>query len=364
MLSGKILFLLSDLGSGGTARATTLVVNGLAAAGADVTVAVVRKGGFHEAALDDRVRLLSLDLGARRGVGMLQALPRLVKLLRQERAGQIVSAGNHMHVLASTAHRIARVRDSKLILKMTNPIGRPGMNALSKRVRRAFYAWAFQHADQIWMIDDTARDELALAHSDLARKLLVVDNPYITDAMIAAGQASHEFRRGQLLAIGRLVPQKNYALMLYALARLRDVPWSLDILGDGPLRQRLEDRARELGIADRIRFRGYVSDPVPYLHRAAALLLTSRWEGQGAVLLEALACSCPVVATRSGAAVGAVLGEGRYGRLTPADAAEPFAEAVRAELEVPLKAPKARELLERYRVTSGVQSHARALGLQ
>jgi len=362
-MTGKVFFLLSDLGSGGTARATTLVVNGLAAAGVDVTMVVVRRGGLHEAMLDRRIRLISLDAGTARGPGMLLALPKLVRLLRRERPAQLVSAGNHMHVLASTAHRIARLPGTELILKMTNPVERPGKSALANKLRRAWYAGAFRRASRILLIDESARSELAEGLGAPADKLMVVDNPYITDAMIAAGDADREREAGLLLAIGRLVPQKNYPLMLSALARLPDVPWSLDILGDGPLRANLENQARDLGIGDRVRFRGYVTDPVPYLRRAAALLLTSRWEGQGAVLLEALASGCPVIATRSGPAVESVLGGGRYGRLTPANAEQPFADAVRAELQSPLKVEGAREWVERYRVASGVQSHARALGL-
>jgi glycosyltransferase involved in cell wall biosynthesis len=245
---------------------------------------------------------------------------------------------------------------------MTNPIGRPGKSALANKLRRAWYRRAFRQATRILLIDETARSELV--DSATTNKLTVVDNPYVTDAMLAAGEAPREAESGGLLAIGRLVPQKNYALMLAALGRLREISWRLDILGDGPLRPQLERQARDLGIADRVRFRGYVSDPLPYLRRASALLLTSRWEGQGAVLLEALACGCPVVATRSSAAVGAALGEGRYGRLTPADAVEPFADAVRGELESPYKISGTRQWIERYRVASGVQSHARVLGLR
>jgi len=362
-MSDKVFFLLSDLGFGGTARATTLVVNGLAAAGSDVTMVVVRRGGHHESMLDRRIRLISLDTGAARGPGMLLALPRLVRLLRQERPAKLVSAGNHMHVLASTAHRFARIPETELILKMTNPVERPNKSVLANKLRGAWYARAFRRATRILLIDDSARGELADSLDAPADKLVVVDNPYITDAMVAAGQADREPEPGLLLAIGRLVPQKNYPLMLSALARLPDVPWSLDILGDGPLRTKLEGQARDLGIADRVRFRGYVPDPVPYLRHSAALLLTSRWEGQGAVLLEAMASRCPVIATRSSAAVEAVVGGGRYGRLTAADAVQPFADAVRAELESPLKVEGASEWVERYRVGSGVQSHARALGL-
>jgi glycosyltransferase involved in cell wall biosynthesis len=362
-MADKLLFLISDLGTGGTARATTLVVNGLGKAGIEVALVVARRGGVHEAMLDPRVRLLSLDLPARRGPAMLLGLGKLVRLLRREQATKVVSAGNHMHVLATTAHRLARVPGSELSLKMTNPVERAGRSRLENALRRRWYTSAFRHASRILLIAESARGELGITHAATAEKVTVVDNPYVTDAMIAAGEKGREPEPGRLLAIGRLVPQKNYALMLSALAQIGDLEWSLDVLGDGPMRTALERQANALGIAGRVRFHGFVMDPVPYLRRAAALLLSSAWEGQGAVLLEALACGCPVIATRSSGAVGAVLDEGRYGRLTPPDDVDAFAAAVRAELDQPSRLEGVREWVARYRIDAGVESHARALGL-
>jgi glycosyltransferase involved in cell wall biosynthesis len=255
------------------------------------------------------------------------------------------------------------VPGSELVLKMTNPVERPGTSRLKNAARRRWYARAFHQASKILLIAESARDELGIDDPATARKVAVVDNPYVTDAMIAAGERRGEREPGRLLAIGRLVPQKNYAMMLSALARIDALDWSLDVLGDGPLRSALEHQASDLGIADRVRFHGFVMDPVPYLQRAAALLLSSSWEGQGAVLLEALACGCPVIATRSSSAVGAVLGEGRYGRLTPPNDVQAFADAVRAELEHPSQLEGARAWIERYRLQAGIDSHARALGL-
>jgi glycosyltransferase involved in cell wall biosynthesis len=126
----------------------------------------------------------------------------------------------------------------------------------------------------------------------------------------------------------------------------------------------LQQLATRLGITDRVNFRGYVPDPLPYLTSAHALLLSSAWEGQGAVLLEALACGCPVIATRSTAAVGDVLGEGRFGTLVPPGDEDALAEAIAAQLRdrSPIS-PETREWVERYRIDSGVRSHVEALGL-
>ena len=76
-------------------------------------------------------------------------------------------------------------------------------------LRRRWYRWAFQRADKILVITDAAKDELAGSLPEIAGKLVVVDNPYITEAMFNAGRQRSGRAPGRLLAIGRLVPQKE-----------------------------------------------------------------------------------------------------------------------------------------------------------
>ena len=100
-----------------------------------------------------------------------------------------------------------------------------------------------------------------------------------------------------LLSVGSLIPRKDHALTLTALADLPDC--RLLIAGDGPLRGELEGLARRLGVIDRVRFLGEVGHAVlPSLYTAAdAMVLASSREGWANVLLEAMACGTPVVAS-------------------------------------------------------------------
>jgi glycosyltransferase involved in cell wall biosynthesis len=361
----RVLFLLSDLGTGGTARATLHAVNGLANLGVGVSLVVLRSGGVLTPLVDERVRLRAVRKGRSRGAAMLLATPELIALVRSERPTVIVSSGNHMHVAAAVTHALVRRRTSKLALKMTNPVTRPGKGRLSNALRRSWYRWAFRLADRILLISEAARNELEARSPRLAPKLQVVDNPYVTDAMISAGEHRVPFRPGHLLAVGRLVEQKSYPLLLDALARISDLPWTIDILGDGPLLPALRGKAEALGIGERVNFRGYVTDPVSYFQSAHALVLASAWEGQGAVLLEALACGCPVIATRSTDAVAAVVDHGVYGTLTPPGDAVALADAIASELRQRSQLPSSTsEWVRRYGIEAGIKSHADALDLR
>jgi len=98
-----------------------------------------------------------------------------------------------------------------------------------------------------------------------------------------------------VLAVGRLVEQKNQELAIRAIASVPDAV--LAIAGDGPLRPRLERVASEVGTDGRVRFLGVRPDVRELMGAADAIVLSSRWEGLPLSALEALASGTPLVAT-------------------------------------------------------------------
>lgn len=111
----------------------------------------------------------------------------------------------------------------------------------------------------------------------------------------AHAEAKSPSTAGGLLMVGSLVPPKNHALALQALALLPS-DWSLTVAGDGPLRARLAELANSLGIADRVTWVGHVDDVPERMASADALLQPSTSETFGYTLLEAGAAHLPVVA--------------------------------------------------------------------
>ena len=99
-----------------------------------------------------------------------------------------------------------------------------------------------------------------------------------------------------VLAVGRLVPQKDFAMLIEAFRRIVPV-CRLVILGEGPLRAQLEGRVRELGLEDWICLPGWVENPWAFMSRARLFVLSSQHEGLPGALIQALACGCPAVST-------------------------------------------------------------------
>ena len=132
-----------------------------------------------------------------------------------------------------------------------------------------------------------------------------------------------------LITVGRLVRRKNLASLLTALHRLGRPEVQLLVVGEGPERPNLEAQARELGIADRVQFRGFVAEETKYQLLAAAdlFVLPSLHEAFGIVYLEAMHCGLPVVATVPGGHED-FLSDGRTGYLVPRDDTEALRQAL------------------------------------
>ncbi|WP_432546934.1 glycosyltransferase [Kineococcus sp. SYSU DK004] len=154
----------------------------------------------------------------------------------------------------------------------------------------------------------------------------------------AGGPVRSASGRTRLVAAGRLAEQKGFDVLLDAVARVvaagRDV--ELVLVGAGPLREVLQRQVAELGLGEHVELAGHVADPQPLLAGADLFVLSSRYEGNGSlVLLEALAHGVPVVATDCPTGPRYVLRDGEVGDLVPVEDPQALADAVLRHLDDP-----------------------------
>jgi glycosyltransferase involved in cell wall biosynthesis len=140
-----------------------------------------------------------------------------------------------------------------------------------------------------------------------------------------------------IASAGRLTPVKDQATLLRAFARLAaERPARLVLFGEGPLRAELEALAAALGIADRVLFPGYVNDPAACYAAADLFVLSSKSEGFGNVLIEAMAAGVPVVSTDCLHGPREILEGGRFGPLAPVGDDAALAKAMAEALDHPV----------------------------
>jgi glycosyltransferase involved in cell wall biosynthesis len=121
----------------------------------------------------------------------------------------------------------------------------------------------------------------------------------------------------RILSIGRLSAEKGHRFLIEAVAlynhqirqQTRGLLPAVDLhlLGDGVCRNDLEQQARELGIESHVFFHGHVDNPLPYLKQCDLFVLPSLYEGLPNVLLEAMACRSPILATNTESGAGEIL---------------------------------------------------------
>lgn len=263
---------------------------------------------------------------------MIATLPGFVQRLRPD---VLFCAGNTYMVVA-VALKLLLGRDCPpIVAKISNDLDRraaPWWQRLCHRIWQRIQGQFVDHA--IGMAEPMRREiyeRLGLPWDAIT----IIPDPALSRDLIArlraASRHSAPLAEGRrFIAVGRLAPQKNLALMLRAFSRGRRALDRLVIVGEGPERARLEALTRKLGLAGKVTFLGYRPEPAMLLPNYDILLLSSDYEGVPAVVLEALAARLDIIATDCSRNMGALLGHGALGRLVPVGDHRALAKAIAA----------------------------------
>jgi len=189
-----------------------------------------------------------------------------------------------------------------------------------------------EHYDAVVVLNDSMlRDPQALI-PEAADRFVRLYNPIDLDSIREKAQAPVDAPAGPfVVSVGRLEEsQKDFTTLLHAYARLvaDGIEDRLVIVGDGASRPQLEALAGSLGIADRVTFQGFQSNPYAWIRRARLMAFSSKMEGLPNVLLEALAVGQVVVSTDCPTGPREILDEGRAGLLVPVGDAPALADAI------------------------------------
>ena len=196
----------------------------------------------------------------------------------------------------------------------------------------------FSDADAIIAVSKDLAKEMTTVLGIASDRITVIYNPVITSEFetLAQEKPDHPWMTGEetpvILACGSLIPIKDYPTLLRAFTRLEHEHIRLVILGQGELEMDLKALACELGIAQRVSFVGWVSNPLAFMSHVRLFVFSSCAEGLGNVLIEAMGCGCPVVSTNCVAGPREILEDGRWGELVAVGDDQALAQAMERTL--------------------------------
>lgn len=315
-----------------------LLAGGIVERGRRVDLVLVKAEGPYLADIPPRVRVVDLD--ARR---MRSGLLPLRSYLHRERPEVLLSAQDHGNLIAIAAARSLGLR-IRLVAAVHTNVTRNWLRSprMLDRAVPALSRWLYPRADAVVSVSHGAAADLSRAIGMPPGKIHVIPNPLHLETIgrKAAEPVEHPwFAEGSppvIVAAGRLSREKNYPMLLRAFREVRERREArLLLLGEGGERGNLERLIVELKLGDDVRMPGFESNPYRYLSRAGLCALSSDHEGLPMILLEALACGCPVVATDCPSGPGEILDGGTYGRLVPVGDAGAMARAILSSLERP-----------------------------
>lgn len=306
-------------------------------------LAVARRGGSYEARLAKDVPLHECGWGKLPSstLRMQTAIPELRRLIEREQPSVVIAFLDH--AVAATARALAG-------LSAPRPRFIAGIQNNFDQTLRHLPLWTrgwlrrnivsgYAQADHVVALSAGVADTLTRLVPATEGRISVVYNagfdrevePLARQQPTLATPAGNWF-----LGCGRLTAQKDFPTLLRAFARIKDeVDGELWILGEGELRSHLEREIVQLGLAGRVRLPGFVANPFAFMARASAFVLSSRWEGFGNVVTEAMACGTPVISTDCPHGPREILEDGRWGELVPVGNVPALAEAMRKSIHDP-----------------------------
>lgn len=396
-----ISLVVADLDDGGIQTVNLKLAKALQAMGHQIELVLCNKEGVHLSSVPSGVKISGLSrastckaqvmafmaakesfrellrpiLLARTPPTMLRYLPALTQHFRRNSPDLIISSATHLNLTTTLAKRLSKISSIHLAVEH-NTYSRVAHRASARNRWRWRYLIpllerVYAHTDRVVAVSDGVANDLSALMNLEGGKIVTIYNPVIGEEF--------EFKREEridhpwltqnnlpvIVSMGRFNDEhKNFSLLIRAFKLLRVARAAkLIIIGEGKDRPFYEMLVEELDLSEDVQFPGFISNPLPYLKHSSCFVLSSTHEGLPTVLIEALACGCPVVSTDCPSGPREILDHGRYGRLVPLNSDRALAAAIADTLDsIPDRAFLSARGME-YSADKAARSYLQAAGL-
>lgn len=330
-----VSIILPDLSGGGAERLYVYLANEWAQQGYLVSFVLMQKKGDLIPLVSPEINIINLKVYRIRNV--ILPLSKQIKILCPDiiitAMWPLTSITVVAWLLAGKKPRLYLTEHVQLSISCVEEIKVP------LYIAKLFIRLTYPLATGVITVSEGVKDDLLKLSKLPKDKIQVIYNPAATG--VESYRESKDVREKlwgagfeyHILTAGTLKTQKDHENLLQAFKLLPSkLNVKLTILGDGHLREYLTKLIIEYDLKDRVSMPGFVIDPYPWFRSADLFVLSSRWEGFGNVIVEALECGVPVVSTDCPSGPAEILNDARYGKLVPVSDSKKLAIAIEESL--------------------------------
>jgi len=358
----RVALYLPALRDGGAQHVTVNVANGLADRGCPIDLVVSYRHGVYRDCVSDAVNVVALETPELPGLGIGASVPALRRYLKRREPAILFSAMTFANVVALVAGRFAEA-ETRIVVTEHGMFGEA--DEPKDRLVSGLAARLYPSADHVLGVSSgvaesvvrhtgVTRGEVSVMYNPIdlnhikANATKPLDDPWAKDPSIDL-----------VFAAGRLEPVKDFATLTTAFESVheRRPETRLIVAGKGSQARHLQNLVVERALNSVVAFPGYVENPYAYMANASAFALSSRHEGLPTVLIEALACGCPVVSTDCPSGPAEILQDGEYGRLVPTGDPEALADGIVETIDDPPSSARLRERAEDFAMGTVIDTY-------
>ena len=323
----EVFFIMYKFAGGGAEKATIILANELVKKGYKVTFLVKENDGELVYLVDKKIKNIIVPANP------IRMIQRFAQIFKQNKSVCVFSISLGLTTYAVLGNVIAK-NCIKLIPVVHYTINKDPakFDNIKILIHKLFYKYIYTTIG----VSEGCIKEYAKTMGISLKDCKVIYNPVVSESLFALANSDNEHKWFKdkkakvVVAAGRLCKIKNYKLLIDAIKIAVDNGNNIKliILGQGELELSLKEYVKTLNLEDSIDFYGFSNNPYSFFSKADCYVLSSDSEALPTVLIEALACGCPVVSTDCVSGPREILSDGEYGKLVPCNNPQMMAEAI------------------------------------
>lgn len=317
----KICFFLPTLNFGGIEANTIRLANSFVESGYDVDLVIGNVTGEYLNRIDKKINVISINKKT-----LISMLLPLVRYIKQKKPSVIITGGEGANILLCTTKLF--VQKTKIIISIRTNLTNEykESNSMKKKLLFPFLSRRlYKKANRVVAVSEGVANDASEFLKIPRDKLKVIYNPILDNSLIKQKneKVTHKwlvYRENKVvISVGRLVKAKDYLTLIQSFKVVKEKLSNVKllILGEGPEREKIQAEINKYNLNSDVEIVGFVQNPYSYMSNADLFVLSSKWEGFGNVIVEALATGIPVVSTNCPSGPSEILNDGEFGSLVP-----------------------------------------------